>query len=96
MDQSKIDALRVQPVATFSHLIDGKYVPSSDGGTMEILSPIDGQTLTHVARGTPADMEAAIASARAAFEDRRWAGQSPAARKKVLMKWDDLIEANAL
>ena len=34
--------------------------------------------------------------ARAAFEDRRWAGQPPAARKKVLMKWADLIEANAL
>ena len=41
-------------------------------------------------------MEAAIASARAAFEDGRWAGQPPAARKKVLMKWADLIEANAL
>ena len=96
MDQIKIDALRAQPVAPFSHLIDGKHVPASDGGTMDILSPIDGQVLTQVARGTVADMEAAIASARAAFEDRRWAGQPPAARKKVLMKWADLIEANAL
>ena len=49
-----------------------------------------------MARGTAADMEAAIASARAAFDDRRWAGQSPAARKKVLLKWADLIQANAL
>lgn len=96
MDQTQIDALRAQPVPVFSHLIDGKHVPASDGGTMDILSPIDGQVLTQVARGTAADMEAAIVSARAAFEDRRWAGQSPAARKKVLMKWADLIEANAL
>ena len=96
MDQTKINALRAQPVATFAHLIDGKHVPASDGGTMDILSPIDGQVLTQVARGTTADMEAAIASARAAFEDRRWAGQSPAARKQVLLKWADLIEANAL
>ena len=96
MDQIKIDALRAQPVTPFSHLIDGKHVPASDGDTMDILSPIDGQVLTQVARGTAADMEAAIASARAAFEDRRWAGQSPAVRKKVLMKWADLIEANAL
>ena len=65
MDQTKIDALRAQPVTAFSHLIDGKHVPASDGGMMDILSPIDGQVLTQVARGTAADMEAAIASARA-------------------------------
>ncbi|AXI46586.1 aldehyde dehydrogenase [Sulfitobacter sp. SK012] len=96
MDQSKIEALRAQPVAAFSHLIEGKHVPASDGGMMDILSPIDGQVLTQVAKGTAADMNAAIASARAAFEDKRWAGQSPAARKKVLLKWADLIDANAL
>lgn len=96
MDQKTIDALRARPVETFSHLIDGKSVPASDGDTMDIRSPIDGQVLTQVARGTTADMEAAIAAARAAFEDRRWAGQPPAMRKKVLLKWAELIEANAL
>ena len=96
MDQSRIDALRAQPVPAFAHLIEGRHVPASDGGTMNILSPIDGTVLTTTAKGTVADMEAAIASARAAFEDRRWCGQAPAARKKVLMKWADLIEANAL
>ena len=81
MDQTKIDAISAKPVPAFSHLIEGKHVPSSDGGVMDILSPIDGQVLTTTAKGTAADMETAIASARAAFEDRRWAGQSPAARK---------------
>lgn len=95
MDQTDIDTLRARPVPAFAHLIDGTHVPASDGGTMDILSPIDGQRLTTVARGTVADMEAAIASARAAFEDGRWAGQSPAARKKVLLKWADLIDAHA-
>jgi len=95
MDQTKIDALRAQSVPAFSHLIDGKHVPASDGGTMDILSPIDGQVLTTIANGTAADMEVAIASARSAFEDRRWAGQPPMARKNVLLKWADLIEANA-
>jgi gamma-glutamyl-gamma-aminobutyraldehyde dehydrogenase len=96
MDQAKIDALRAQPVPAFSHLIEGKHVAASDGAVMEVLSPIDGQVLTTVAKGTTADMEAAIASARAAFEDGRWANQPPAVRKKVLLKWADLIEANAL
>ena len=96
MDQSKIDALRAAPVAPRLHLIDGKSVPASDGCMMDIISPLDGQVLTRAAKGTVADMDAAIASARAAFTDRRWAGQPPAARKKVLMKWADLIEAHAL
>ena len=96
MDQSKIDALRAQPVAAFDHLIEGKHVAASDGGRMDVISPIDGTVLTTTAAGTAADMEAAITSARAAFEDRRWTGQPPSARKKVLMKWADLIDANAL
>lgn len=96
MNQSSIDALRAAPVPFRSHLIDGKLLSASDDGRMEVLSPIDGQLLTQMARGTAADMQAAIASARASFEDKRWAGQSPAARKKVLLTWADLIEANAL
>ncbi|MCV2870302.1 aldehyde dehydrogenase [Defluviimonas sp. WL0002] len=96
MDQIKVDALRAQPVPTYGHLIDVQFLPASDGGTMDVLSPLDGQVLTQVAKGTVADMKTAIASARAAFEDGRWAGQAPAARKKVLHKWADLIEANAL
>jgi gamma-glutamyl-gamma-aminobutyraldehyde dehydrogenase len=96
MDQTQIDALRAQDIPTQSHLIDGKHVPASDGGLMEVLSPIDGRRLTHVAQGTAADMHAAVAAARAAFDDGRWANQSPTARKQVLMKWADLIDANAL
>jgi len=96
MNQSSIDKLRAGPVAAFSHLIDGKHVPASDGATMDILSPLNGQVLTTVARGTADDMHAAIAAARHAFDDQRWAGQSPANRKKVLLKWADLIESNAL
>lgn len=96
MDQTQIDALRNQPVAPCLHMIDGAHMPASDGAVMEVLSPLDGQVLTTVAQGTAVDMTAAISSARAAFEDGRWAGQSPAARKKVMLKWADLIEAHAL
>lgn len=96
MDQTRIDALRAQPIAPFSHLIEGKHVAASDGAALDVVSPIDGQVITTIAAGTARDMDAAIASARAAFEDGRWSGQPPAMRKKVLLKWADLIEANAL
>ncbi|MEM9580422.1 MAG: aldehyde dehydrogenase family protein [Pseudomonadota bacterium] len=96
MDQNQIDALRSTPVPPRLHIIGGEAVPASDGAMMDILSPLNGQVLTQAARGTKADMDAAIAAARSAFEDGRWARQPPAARKKVLHKWADLIDAHAL
>ncbi|HNB90875.1 MAG TPA: aldehyde dehydrogenase, partial [Plasticicumulans sp.] len=41
-----------------------------------------------------ADIDRAVRAARAAFEDRRWAGQAPAARKRVLQRWAELVEAH--
>jgi gamma-glutamyl-gamma-aminobutyraldehyde dehydrogenase len=96
MSQNQIDALRKAHVEPFLHLIDGQSVPASDGQTMTVVSPIDGQTLTTYARGTRADTEAAIAAARRAFDDGRWSDMAPAARKKILLKWADLIETHAV
>ena len=96
MNQSLIDSLRNKPVANFSHMINGQHVGASDGQRMEIHSPCNGEVLTSVAQGTAADMNSAIAAARSAFDDGRWASQPPAARKKVMHKWASLIEAHAL
>jgi gamma-glutamyl-gamma-aminobutyraldehyde dehydrogenase len=96
LDQSRIDDLRDAPVPAFQHIIDGEHCPASDGGRYEVISPLNGQVLTTMAHGTVEDTEAAIAAARRAFEDGRWAQMAPAARKKVLLKWADLVEQNAL
>ncbi|MDE2300363.1 MAG: aldehyde dehydrogenase family protein, partial [Burkholderiales bacterium] len=72
-------------------VIDGQRIASTDGQTFDKPSPIDGRALGAVARGQAADIGAAVKSARAAFEDRRWAGQPPAARKKVLQRFAEKI-----
>jgi 4-guanidinobutyraldehyde dehydrogenase/NAD-dependent aldehyde dehydrogenase len=72
-------------------LIDGKRVDAIKGARFDCLSPIDGRKLAEVARCDALDVDAAVASARAAFEDGRWAGMAPAARKRVLVKLADLI-----
>ncbi|TSE34263.1 Aldehyde dehydrogenase PuuC [Tepidimonas fonticaldi] len=74
--------------------IDGRRVEAADGRTFDCHSPVDGRLLTAVARGGPADIDAAVAAARAAFEDRRWAGKPPAARKRVLIRFAELILAH--
>ena len=74
-------------------VIEGKRVDAADGQTFDKRSPIDNRLLGPVARGQAADVDAAVKSARAAFEDRRWAGKSPAARKKALQRFADKILA---
>lgn len=74
--------------------IDGQRVPARDRQTFDCLSPVDGRLLTQVARCGQADVDAAVAAARAAFEDRRWAGKAPAQRKRVLIKFAELILAH--
>ncbi len=49
-----------------------------------------------MATATAADVDRAVASARRAFEDGRWSGLAPAARKKVLHRIADKIEAEAV
>ena len=75
-------------------LINGLRVAASSGATFTSISPINGRKLAEVARCDSADVDAAVIAARAAFDDRRWAGKGPAERKKILLKFADLIRAN--
>lgn len=74
-------------------LIGGERVAAHTGETFDKRSPVDNRLLGAVARGREADVDAAVKSARAAFEDRRWAGKAPAARKKVLQRFAEKILA---
>jgi gamma-glutamyl-gamma-aminobutyraldehyde dehydrogenase/4-guanidinobutyraldehyde dehydrogenase/NAD-dependent aldehyde dehydrogenase len=75
--------------------INGARVAAHDGAVFANLSPIDGRALGDVARCNGADVDLAVAAARSAFEDRRWAGMPPAKRKRILIKFADLMLANS-
>lgn len=96
LDRERIEELRHASVPPAVHVIDGERRRSASGAEMDVVSPLDGKVLTTMAAGGKEDAEAAIAAARRAFEDGRWSGMPPAARKKVLLKWAALIEENAL
>ena len=76
-------------------LINGQRVASRSGAVFDCISPVDGRLLTQVARCAEADIDAAVAAARTAFEDRRWAGMAPAQRKRVMIKFADQLLAHA-
>jgi len=71
--------------------IDGKYRPAASGATFDCINPATGKAIADVASGDAADIDAAVESARRAFEDGRWSRRAPAARKKVLLRFAELI-----
>lgn len=96
MDISSIQKLAQVELPPCQHFIDGEACAASNGLTMDVISPLNGQVLTTMPDGTKEDADRAISVAKAAFEDRRWAGLAPAQRKAVLLKWAALIEEHAL
>jgi acyl-CoA reductase-like NAD-dependent aldehyde dehydrogenase len=76
-------------------VINGHRVSAMDGQTFECISPVDGRVLTSVARCGQADIDHAVATARAAFDSRRWSGMAPAQRKRIMIKFADQILAHA-
>ena len=86
-------ALPAQPFHA-RHLIGGEWRDSADGATTTRISPSHGVPVSRAAKGGEAETEAAIAAARAAFDDGRWSRISAKARAAVLLKVAELIEAN--
>jgi acyl-CoA reductase-like NAD-dependent aldehyde dehydrogenase len=74
--------------------IDGRFRPAASGLTFDALSPVDGRLLARVAAGDAADVDAAVASGRAAFVRGDWSGRAPRARKAVLLRLAELIRAH--
>jgi len=73
--------------------IDGE--PVDCNATYPNLNPATGETIAEVASGDAGDVDRAVAAARVAFEDERWAGLSPKERGRVLIRLADLIEDRA-
>jgi phenylacetaldehyde dehydrogenase len=76
-------------------LFGGEWVEAASRETLVSIDPSDGSTLAEVPSGGPADVDAAVACARAAFEAPSWAHMTPDARSVVLWRLADLVEAHA-
>jgi len=75
-----------------NHFISGKQTPPLGGGYIENFEPATGEVYSYVADGCQHDVNAAVASARAAFP--AWAGLSGSERGSYLERIADLIDAN--
>ena len=76
-------------------LIGGRFVPAASGKSFAAVNPATEQVLAYAAEGDAADVDAAVAAARRAFDEGPWPRMSAAERSKPLRRFADLIEANA-
>ena len=76
-------------------LINGKWVDSVSRKTFPTINPSTGEVITQVAEADAADVDKAVAAARAAFDKGAWRKMSASARGVLMNKLADLIEKHA-
>jgi aldehyde dehydrogenase (NAD+) len=79
----------------FGHVIEGEVVPSLDGATMPVVDPATGRQAATAAAGSAADVEGAVRSGRAAFDDGRWRFLPPLEKERRLRTLGRLVAERA-
>ena len=74
------------------HFIDGKNVPGTSGRTKDIFNPNTGAVQAKVNMATPAELDAAVASAAKAQIE--WTKTNPQKRSRIMFAYKQLVDAH--
>ncbi|MFM8495736.1 MAG: aldehyde dehydrogenase family protein, partial [Planctomycetia bacterium] len=77
---------------TISHVIGGQSVEVRGGRTAPVFNPATGAQTAEVQLASAAEVDAAVAAARAAFP--AWAATPPLRRARLMNRLRDLIETH--
>ncbi|MEO3860016.1 aldehyde dehydrogenase family protein [Acrocarpospora sp. B8E8] len=75
--------------------IGGRWVTGTGSQLIEVRNPATGARVGRAALASLADIDDAVAAARAGFESRTWADAAPGQRARVLRTAADLLEKRA-
>ena len=87
------DSLNLGLPSKYGHYIGGEFVEPKEGQYFDNISSIDGEVFIQAARGSKADVDAAVDAAHEAYKTT-WSKTSVAERSAMLLKIADTIEAN--
>ena len=73
--------------------INGEFVDAAGGHRLPVINPHDGSVITEIAEGRQADIDLAVAAAKASFP--KWKAVAAAERGRLLLKLADALEANS-
>src|SRR5205823_7961445 len=72
----------------------GSWRPGEGEKTFDVVEPATSDVMARAAVASPADVDAAVKAARAAFEAGSWSNAAASARARVLYKIADLIRSD--
>src|SRR5579872_1272202 len=79
-------------IQRLDNLIGGEWAPAGSGETFESVSPATGETLATFPRSGEAEVERAVAAAKAAFED--WRLVPAPERGAMLFRFGELLRSH--
>ncbi|MEK4758667.1 aldehyde dehydrogenase family protein [Viridibacillus sp. FSL E2-0187] len=77
---------------TIGLYINGEYVPSISGGTIDVIDPATEEIITQVCEAQADDIDVAVSAARKAFDEGEWTKLEAAERSRLMYKFADLLE----
>ena len=86
---------KTAPNFTPQLLINGTSRAAQGGETFDLRHPATGAPIGKIPLASPADVDAAIAAARTAFDDGPWRSITPADRALLLLRLADALAAEA-
>jgi len=75
-------------------LIGDQWAEARSGQSFDAYDPSRGTVLGSAAAGDKADVDAAVAAARRAFETPSWSGMSPHDRSRLLLRIADIVDSH--
>jgi acyl-CoA reductase-like NAD-dependent aldehyde dehydrogenase len=81
-------------VEIHGNFIDGGEVEAGNGEMLDVRNPATGDVIARIPNSTKEDIDRAMTSARAAFENKAWGGMDIRARAKLINRLADAFEAN--
>ena len=76
--------------------VAGKYQESVSQKVFDNISPIDGEKINNVSFAQKEDVDIAVSKAREVFNKGYWSNLPPSHRKKILLKFGQLLERDRL
>jgi phenylacetaldehyde dehydrogenase len=73
-------------------LINGDWVDSASGQTLDVYNPATGDIIAHVPAGNHEDIDRAVKAARRSFQTGAWTGMTASERGRIIWKIGDLIQ----
>jgi len=78
-------------LADYAMLIDGEWVPASDGASFESRDPATGEPWARIPEANAEDVDRAVRAADRAMREGPWASMTPSARGRCLGRLGDLL-----